>query len=235
MSYPETAAVGTSQQINLAASIGRLAHFRISSRLNGAAAKLTKTLFAESRRVDQQHLAELLRERFDERSGDDEVLWAIYERLAKRNRRRYAPGSLCELEMIERCFKGKKSVHVLSDEWPAILLDEMGAERAGEDYGQSLEGERFLIEKSDYKTPKHGRDVRSVRAWITFQFLVMRGCRKPWIKRHRKDSELLDLHPEEFVRHFFFAGMEWDNRLVQNTYFNTQKRRVFFRFVASDG
>jgi hypothetical protein len=197
---------------------------------------MTKTLFAEGRSVDQQQRARLLRERLDERLGD-EVSWAIYERLAGRHRRKYSPGSLCELEMIERCIKGKKpiSVHALSDEWRPTELDEQAAQRAGVDFGQSLEGERFLIEKGDYKPPEHGRDVRSVRAWITFQFLVMRGCRKPWLKRHRADPELPFLHPEEFVQRFFFAGMEWDNRLVQNTYFNTQTRKVFFRFAPSDG
>jgi hypothetical protein len=208
--------------------------------LKGVAAEKTKTLLAEGRKVDQQQRADLLGERLHERFGDDDALWALHERLAKRHRRKdapgslgYAPGSLCELEMIERCFKGKKaiSVHVLSDGWPGTLLDEKGAQRAGADSGQSLEGERFLIEKGDYRSPKHGRDVRSVRGWITFQFLVMRGCRQPWLKKHRSDPKLPVLHPEEFVRRFFFAGMEWDDRLVQNTYFNVHTRKVFFRFI----
>jgi hypothetical protein len=185
---------------------------------------------------DQQKCAKLLNERLDERLGDDEARWAIYERLAKRNSRGcpagFARGSLCELEMIERCFKGKEpiSVHVLTDEWPANRLDASEVVTAGADCGQSLEGDQRLIEKSDYKSPKHSRDVRSVRGWINFQFLVMRGCRKPWLKKNRKDPNLPVLHPEEFVRRYFFSGMEWDNTLVDAIYFNLKTRKVFFRF-----
>ncbi len=202
-------------------------------------------LIAVGRGVDQQQRAKLLRERLDERLGDDETLWAIYEQLARQHRRKdasdspgYAPGSLCELEMIERCFKGKKpiSVHVLTDDWtPYELDDPKKLLRPGAYSGQSLEGKQFSINKWAYKPPKHGRDVRSVRAWITCQFLVMRGCRQPWLKKHRTDPKLPVLHPEEFVRRFFFAGMEWDNRLIQSTYFNTQTRKVFFYFAPSDG
>jgi hypothetical protein len=190
--------------------------------------------YSGERTVDKQMCAKLLEERFDERLGDDEALSAIYERLAKRHRRKYAPGSLCELEMIEQCFKGKKSisVYVLSDEWPATPLDEKGVVRASADSGQSLEGEHYLIEKGDYTLPKHGREVRSVRGWITFQFLVMRGCRKPWLKKQRNDPELPVLHSEEFVRRFFFAGMEWDNRLIEAIYFKLQPCTVPFLVVA---
>lgn len=109
---------------------------------------LTK-LIAAGRGVDQQQRANLLRKRFDERLGDDETLWAIYEQLARQHRRKgassspgYAPGSLCELEMIERCFKGKKpiSVHVLTDDWtPYELADPKKLLRPGADSGQSLE------------------------------------------------------------------------------------------------
>lgn len=188
--------------------------------------------------MDQQKRAKLLNERLDERLGDDEARWAIYEGLAKRMRLKcpagFAPGSLCELEMIERCFKGKDdpiSVHVLKDEWIARkLLDEKDLRLAGPDAGQSLEGEHFLVVKRDHTLPSHGRDVRSIKAWIAFQYLVMRGCRKPWLKKNRKDPNLPVLHTEEFVRRFFFSGMEWDNRLVDAIYFNLKTRKVFFRF-----
>jgi hypothetical protein len=226
---------GTSQQNRTAASLCRQTHLRISSRLKRAAAEKTKTLLAEGRGVDQQQLAGLLKERFDERLGDDEALRAIYERLAKRHRRKYAPGSLCELEMIEWCFRGKKaiSVHVLSDEWLGRKLDARELKLAGAESGQSLEGETFLIEKGDYSLTEHGRKVRSVKAWIKFQLLVMRGCRKPWIKKQRNDTNLPILHPLEYVQRIFFARMEWDGKLIEAIYFNLKSRRVFFRFAPS--
>jgi hypothetical protein len=185
--------------------------------------------------VDERKRAELLRETLKERLDDDDTQWAIYERVAKRWPRRYALGSLCELEMIERCFKGKKpiSVQVLEDDWPAYRLDEKNLPLAGSHTGQLLEGELFLIEKGNYKLPKHGRGVRSVRSWISGQFALMRGCRKPWIKTCRDDPTLPVLHSEEFVRRYFFAGMEWDNgpnRLIEKTYFNLDTRRVFLSF-----
>jgi hypothetical protein len=183
--------------------------------------------------VDQQKRAELLQERFDERLSQDEALEAIYERLAKRHRRRYAPGSLCELEMIEACFTGKKSisVHVLSDEWCPTVLDEKGVQRGGADSGQTLEGEQFLIEKADFRLPKHGREVRSVKPWVRFQLLIIRGCCEPWIKKQRNDPNLPILNRLEYVQRIFFSRMEWDGRLIEAIYFNPKTRRVFFRFA----
>jgi hypothetical protein len=203
--------------------------------LKRAVARITKTLFVRERTVDQQERAKLLRERLDERLGGDESLWAIYERLAKRQRQEYAPGSLCELELIEECFKGKKaiSVHVLSDEWLGRKLDARELKLAGAESGQSLEGETYLIEKGDYSPPEHGREVRSVKAWIKFQLLVMRGCRKPWIKKQRNDTNLPILHRLEYVQRIFFARMEWDGKLIEAIYFNLKTRRVFFRFAPS--
>jgi hypothetical protein len=201
--------------------------------LNGVPAKKTKILFVGERTVDQQERAELLKERLNDRLGEDETLWAIYERLAKRHRQQYAPGSLCELEMIERCFKGKKSisVYVLTQDWCPTVLDETGVQRAGADSGQSLEGDQFLIERGAYKLPTHGRDVRSVKAWIKFQLLVMRGCRKPWLKKQRTDPNLPMLHPLEYVQRVFFSRMQWDDRLIEAVYFNLKTRKVFFRFA----
>jgi hypothetical protein len=128
--------------------------------------------------------------------------------------------------------KGEKpvSVHVLTDEWAAYRLDEEHLLLAGSNTGRTLDGDQFLIEKTDYIMPEHGRGVRSVRAWAIAQFTVMRGCRKPWLKEQRHDPALPILHPEEYIRRYFFAGMEWDDRLIQNTYFNLASRQVFFRF-----
>lgn len=167
--------------------------------------------------MDKEQRAKLLQDRFTETFFNHEGLWAIYEGLAKRKRRMYpsgfAPGSLCELEMIEGCFPGKRpiGVHVLSDEWPVEKLDEKGLQWAGTNTGQSLDGEQFLIEKSDYKSPRHGREVRSVKAWSKFQKFVMRGCRKPWIKKQRNDPDLPILEPPEYVQaNFLFQdGMGW--------------------------
>jgi hypothetical protein len=182
--------------------------------------------------VDKQKRAELLRERLEERLGEDEALSATYEEVAKQRRCQYVPGSLCELEMIEGCFRGKNSisVHVLKDEWGAYRLDEKELPLVGSNTGQLLDGDQFLIEEGAYKRPKHGRGVRSVRSWISGQFAVMRGCRKPWIKTCKDDPTLPVLHREEFVRRYFFAGMEWDNRLIEKTYFNLDTRKVFLCF-----
>ena len=180
--------------------------------------------------MDKQRRAQLLRDVFDEQSiGEVE---AIYEGRAKEQGCDYIPGSLCELEMIEQCFKGKKSVsvHVLTDEWSATKLDKEGVLRAGSDTAQVLEGTQFFVEKGDYHLPTHGRAVRSVRAWIACQFLIMRGCPKPWLKAQRNDSTVPILHPRELIQRYFFAGMQWDNRLIQTTYFNLEARKVFFHF-----
>jgi hypothetical protein len=193
--------------------------------------------------VDKQRRAKLLRERLVERLGENEdnARWAFYEKRSKQKVCEFVVGSLCELEMIEQCFKGKKSisvkekktisVHVLKDEWVENKLDDKDVSLVGLNTGQLLEGDQFLIEKGDCEPLTHGREVRSVKTWISAQFALMRNCQKPWEKDSRDDPKLPVLPDQAFIDRYFFAGMKWDGRLIQSTYFNLTTKQVFFRFV----
>ena len=128
-------------------------------------------------------------------------------------------------------------MEVAVDEVPFGDADEM------KDYMQTLEDRWFHIEDWECGSLRPIIETKSVvrglKPWIKYQFLIMRGRWKPW---EQSEVELPGWSPEEFIRRYFFKGMEWHavemdkqgkqktGNLVEKSYFNLNTKCVFLLF-----
>jgi hypothetical protein len=173
----------------------------------------------------------------------------LYQELVTEYDAPYVDGSLCELEIIQRKFKWKDNVNVfaINASWRRanmeVALNAVVADKM-KDYIQTLEDRWFHIEDWECGSLRPRIETKSVdrglKRWIKYQFLIMRGCWKPWVQ---SKVGLPGWSSHEFIRRYFFEGMEWHSvemnkqgaqktgKLVEKSYFNLESKCVFLQFV----